>query len=102
MSFLNFQVQKFNRPFILCLIIITIIWTKYSLLDGNAKNGYKGYDTNFIKYSLQDVGNKIEPRQLSPTKFESYIYPFGINENLTTPPLTIKSIRKLMDYRDGK
>ncbi|CAG8504630.1 24477_t:CDS:2 [Racocetra persica] len=38
----------------------------------------------------------MEPRQ-APIKFESYIYPFGINENLTTPPLTIKSIRKLRD-----
>ncbi|CAG8533763.1 9116_t:CDS:2, partial [Dentiscutata heterogama] len=47
---------------------------------------------------FQDVGNKIEPRRLPPTKFKSYIYPFGVNENLTTPTLTIKSIRKLMDY----
>ncbi|CAG8724319.1 12852_t:CDS:1, partial [Dentiscutata heterogama] len=44
-----------------------------------------------------DVGNKIVPRQLPPTKFESYVYPFGVNENLTTPPLTIISIRKLKD-----
>ncbi|CAG8694155.1 524_t:CDS:1, partial [Cetraspora pellucida] len=34
---------------------------------------------------------------LPKIKFKSFIYPFGINENIKTPPLTIKSIRKLKD-----
>ncbi|CAG8744375.1 21051_t:CDS:1 [Cetraspora pellucida] len=96
-SFHKFHVHKFNRFFVACFIIITIIWTKYTFFDGNVKNvinDNKGYNSNFIKYNLQDVRNKIEPRK-PPIRFKSYIYPFGINENLITPPLTIKSIRKL-------
>ncbi|CAG8777434.1 12160_t:CDS:2, partial [Racocetra fulgida] len=56
---------------------------------------------NHTTYSIRgtkDVLRTIKTvAQRIANGFESFLYPFGINENLTTPPLTIKSIRKLKD-----
>ncbi|CAG8482951.1 2780_t:CDS:2 [Racocetra persica] len=75
-QFFKFLAKKFNRSFILFLIIITIIWVEYSFFDGNnegpsnlvknpklinnnVKNNNKEYNSDSIISNRQNVGKNI-------------------------------------------
>ncbi|CAG8758247.1 10310_t:CDS:1, partial [Gigaspora rosea] len=73
------------------------------LLNKVLVNNHTTYSIKGTKDVLQTINNGesnpdlVRNAQIIANRFESFIYPFGINENLTTPPLTIISIRKLKD-----
>ncbi|KAF0503051.1 hypothetical protein F8M41_019703 [Gigaspora margarita] len=73
------------------------------LLNKVLVNNHTTYSIKGTKDVLQTIKNGetnpdlVGKAQIIANRFESFIYPFGINENLTTLPLTIISIRKLKD-----
>ncbi|CAG8509708.1 6722_t:CDS:2 [Racocetra fulgida] len=73
------------------------------LLNKVLVNNHTTYSIKGTKDVLQTIKNGesnpdlVEQAQRIANRFESFLYPFGINDNLKTPPLTINLIRKLKD-----